>query len=277
MEGKNNHPILAPYDFTSVSDVALTHAAKFCQLSGKPLIVLNVEDISTQKFLKQHNQIGQFLNDRLKGICENVSSTYNIKVSYLIRSGNILSIRKIADELSISFMFIGIDQPHSIASNVFKVIGTSPAPVYVVQGDIESKNIRNIIFPVDGFEETRQKITCAVKVAKLTSANVKLFSIKLNEREQQLSQEVRVKQIEKVLYEDQVPFTTEYAIRKENEFADELMEYAISNKGDIFILMKTPRTFFPNLFINPIDKKVLMNPLNIPSIYVNPRDVGRYN
>lgn len=277
MEGIKEHPILVPYDFTPVSDVALAHAACYSQICGCPIVVLNIVDESTQKFLKSHNQIDQFLNTKLKGICETIANKYNVKTSFLVRKGKIITIRNIAKELAISYMFIGIDQPQTLASKVLKVVGSSPAPVYVLQNDMQWKDIKTIVFPVDDFEETRQKISCTVKLAKLTNASVKLLSITLDDRDRQLNQEVRVKQIEKILFENKISFTTEYGKQKEKDFADELLEYAKNNGGDIFILMKTPRTFFPNLFISPIDKKVLLNSNNIPSIYINPRDVGRYN
>ncbi|MGD0711546.1 MAG: universal stress protein [Bacteroidales bacterium] len=276
MEEKKEYPILAPYDFTSVSDAAVDHAARFSQLSGQPVVVLNVVDRTTQKFLRLHNQMEQFLNIKLKDLCNDVANKYKIKISYMVRRSGILSIRRIAEELHASFMFIGIDQPHTVASNVFKVIAHSPAPVFVIQSDIEWKKIETIIFPVDEFEETRQKTACAIKLARLNKAIIKLFSITLNEKEHQILQTVRVKQIEKMLLENEVHFTTEYAKRNKKDFPDELLEYAQSNNTDIFILMKTPRTFFPNLFISKLDIKILMNRLNIPSIYVNPRDVGIY-
>jgi nucleotide-binding universal stress UspA family protein len=276
METKKEHPILVPYDFTPVSNTAISHAAIFSKLCGQPIIVLNIVDESTQKFLKQHNQMDQFLNTQLDNICKSAIKKFKVPVSYLIRKSKILSIRDIAEELAISFMFIGIDQPQNLASKVLKVVGSSPAPVYVVQGDIEWKDIKTIVFPVDGFEETRQKTSCAVKLAKLSKATVKLFSINVKEREQHTNQTVRVKQIEKMLFENEVPFTTEYAKLKEEDFPDELLEYGQANKTDIFILMKTPRTYFSNFFINPIDKKVLLNSHNIPSVYVNPRDIGMY-
>jgi len=271
------HPILVPYDFTPVSDVALAHAASYSQICGDPIIILNIVDESTLKFLKHHNQIDQFLNKKLQVISEEIADKYNVKTSSLVRKGKIISIRNIAEELAISIMFIGIDQPQTLASKVLKVVGSSPAPVYVVQGEIKWKDIKTVVFPVDDFEETRQKIGCTVKLAKQTNAKVNLLSITLDDRDRQINQEVRVKQIEKALLEHRIPFETEYAKQKEKNFADELLEYAQINKADILILMKTPRTFFPNLFISPVDRKVLLNSHNIPSIYINSRDVGRYN
>ena len=100
---KKEHPILIPYDFTAVSNIAITHAAKFSKLSGQPLIILNIVDESTQKFLKQHNLIDQFLNTQLDTICKSTAKKFKVPVSYLIRKGKILSIRDIAEELAISF------------------------------------------------------------------------------------------------------------------------------------------------------------------------------
>lgn len=276
METKKEHPILIPYDFTSVSDVAITHAAEFSKLCGQPLIVLNIIDESTRKFFRYHSQINQLLNTQLDNICKRAAKKYKVPVSYLVREGEILSINNVAKELSISYMFIGIDQPHTLVSKVLRMIGSSPVPVYVVQGNIEWKNIKTIAFPVDSYEETRQKTACAVKLAKLNKATVKLFSVYIKEKEQNTIQRVRVKQIEKMLFENEVPYTTEYAQGEEEDFADELLEYGQANKTDMYVLMKTPRTYFSNYFFSAVDKKVLLNTHNVPSVYVNPRDAGIY-
>jgi len=273
METQKEHPVMVPYDFTSVSDVVLTHAGNYCRISNRPLMVLNIVDNSTRKFLKQQNLVEKNLEAKLEEICQNLSSKFNISASFIIRKTNILSIRKIAAELNISFMFIGIDQPQRSASKVLKLIGTSPAPVYVLQGDVEWKPFKTIIFPVDEFEETRQKINLVYRLAKLTATTVKLFSITLNKRDYQINQEVRVKQIERKLLDNKIPFTTEYAKLKQENFANELLDYTQANRGDVLILMKTPRVYFPNLYISKFDKKILLNSHNIPSIYINARDV----
>jgi len=272
---KDVQPILIPYDFTSVSDVAIEHAANLAKLTNQPLIILNILDESTLKFLKSHDKIEHFLKTNLEVLCKKVIKKHNVSADFLIKKGSILSISDTAKELNISYMFIGIDQPHTLASKVFKMIGCSPAPVYVIQGNIKWKDVKTIVFPVDSFEETRQKISCTMKIAKLTNASVKLFSIYLRDKEKQYYQDVRLKQIEKQLRENEIPYTSEYA-KEEEKFPDELLKYAEANNGDLFILMKTPRLYFANIFINPVDKKVLLNTQNIPSIYINHRDVGRY-
>ncbi|MFH0864618.1 MAG: hypothetical protein V1904_00375 [Bacteroidota bacterium] len=275
MNTQKKHPIIIPYDFTGVSDTAISHAARFSQISGNPLLILNIIDESTGNYLKQHNQMDQFIHAKLKVLCKETSAKFNIEVSFLIKKGNILSIRKIADDLSISFMFMGIDQPHTNASKVMKVVCTSPAPVYVVQGNYEFADPKYIIVPIDDFVETRQKVQCATTCSKLFKATIKLLSIKPTDKTQLFKQNVIVSQIERVLHEERVPFTFEYAKGKPADFADELLEFAQQVESRIFVLMKTPRIFSPNK-ITAIDKKVLLNSQNIPAFYVNPRDVGRY-
>ena len=101
METKKEHPILVPYDFTPVSNTAISHAATFSKLCGQPIIVLNIVDESTQKFLKHHNQMDQFLNTQLDNICKSAAKKFKVPVSYLIRKSKVLSIRDIAEELAI--------------------------------------------------------------------------------------------------------------------------------------------------------------------------------
>lgn len=275
MSIQKRHPIMVPYDFTAVSDTAISHAARFSQVTKNPLIVLNIIDQSTEQFLKLHNQMDQFLNSKLEKICNDISAKYNIEATYLIRRTDIVSIRKIADEQSISFLFIGIDQPHTNASKVMKVVCTSPAPVYVVQSEYEFTEPKNIIFPVDDFTETRQKVQCAVTCSKLFKATIKLFSISPSDKTQRFKQNVIVSQLERVLHEERVPFTSEYAKGRPADFGDEILEFAQSFEAKLLVLMKTPRIFTPGKMIAG-EKKLLLNSNNIPVFYVNPRDVGRY-
>ena len=106
MNTQKKHPIMIPYDFTGVSDTAISHAARFSQITGNPVLVLNIIDESTENYLKQHNQMDQFLHSKLDKLCSDISAKYNIEATHLIKKGNIISIRKIADDLSISFMGI---------------------------------------------------------------------------------------------------------------------------------------------------------------------------
>jgi nucleotide-binding universal stress UspA family protein len=269
------NPILIPYDFTSVSDIALDHAAHFAQLYEQPITILNIVDKSTNKFLEQHNKEEQLLNIDLENICKQTENKFHVKVNYLIKKGNINSIHDIAKELNISFMFIGIDQLHTLASKILQMISNFLAPVYVVQGNIEWKDIKTVVFPIDGTEDTLQKIFYTINIAKLTDSTVKLFSVNLTDKERRYIQSVRVNKIEKLLLENNIPFITDYATRIEKEFPNELIEYAKANNANLLILMKTPRLFFADMFINPIDKKVLLNSKNIPSLYITSGDAGR--
>jgi hypothetical protein len=273
MEPIKPYPVIVPYDFTPISDIAIDHAAEIAKLCNYPITILNIVDKSTQFFIKENNIIGNLLNSKLQSICEEGSKKFNIPFNYLLQKSRVISIRKIAAELHASFLVIGIDKPKTDASTILRMIGTSPAPVYVIQDKIEWKPIKSIIFPIDGFVETRQKISCAINLARSTGANLKLFSIKKAGWGRQKTQEVVIAQIEKELIEHKIDFTLEFAKGQEEYFADELLEYGKAN-GELFILMKTPRTFFANTFFDKSDKKVLLNTHNIPTVYVNSREVG---
>ncbi len=276
METNNVHPIVVPYDFTAVSDLAIDHAAQIARLDGSPITLLNIIDKSTQHFIKTNNLVGGLLSEKLKAVCEECNKKYGVPFNYVLRKGRIISIRSAASDLKASLIVIGIDQPKTAVSQILRMIGTSPTPVYVVQDSIQWKPFKSIIFPVDKFEETRQKISCCVKLAKNTGAQVKLFSIKKANWGEQKNQEVVVSQIEKVLLENHIPFTLEYAKGKEVDFANELLEYGKVQNADLFVLMKKPQVYFANTFFNKDDKKVLLNIHNIPSVYVNSKDYGRY-
>ena len=53
-----------------------------------------------------------------------------------------------------------------------------------------------------------------------------------------------------------------------------LKEMLANCDADIFILMKKPRSIITKLFTKSIDNKIIFNSQNIPSIYVNPKDIG---
>ena len=274
MEANKTNPILVPYDFTDISDTALFHAAHIAQLKNLPLILLNIFEKSTQNFLNKHK--GKTLNEYMENICEKYSKEFDIKVGFIIKKEKVLLVSETAKELNISYMFIGIDQSHTAASKLLRMLGNSPAPVYVVHENVEWRDIKTIVFPVDSFKETIQKTSCAIKIAKHTNATIRLFSITLKDSNLQTIQEKRVKQIQQLLTDNGVNFITDFASRDEKNFPDELSDYAKKNNADLFILMKTPKKFLANILTNPVDIKFLFNSQNTPSIYVNRNNTSLY-
>lgn len=276
MENTKPYPVVVPYDFTHLSDVAIDHAVQIARLCNYPITLLNIIDKSTQHYIREHNLNKIHLDSKLNSLCEEHTKKHNIPFNYIIKKGSILSIRKMAAKLQASYMVIGIEKPKSSVSAILRMIGKSPVPVYIIQDHISCKPFKSIIFPIDGFKETRQKTLCAIRLAKGSGAQINLFSIKKNNEGRQDRQNAIIGQIKRTLSEYAVPFTFSFARGSRKAFADELLDFAKKAKGDLFVLMKTPRIYFTNTIFYKVDKKVLLNTENTPVVYINSNDIGRY-
>lgn len=269
--------ILTIYDFSDVANSTVTHAAKFAQLCNQSLVVLNLLDTKTLQTLKGEKQPTDVLKTKLKSLCDEISKTYTIEVSSIIKKAKTTSIQNIAHELGSTFIFTGIDNPQENLKNTLKLINSTTKPLYMVKKENEWRDIKTILIPIDDFAEARQKALYAIRIARQTNASVKLFSKTLKDKGLQKTQEVRVKQIEKKFIEYDIPYTTTFAKRLEKDYAEELMDFATHVNADITILMKTPMVFFENTFMNKNDKKILFHFNHTPLVFINPKDIKWFN
>jgi nucleotide-binding universal stress UspA family protein len=264
--------VLLPYDFTEVSKYAVKHAVAIAKLFGYSITLLNIHDNSTKVYMKMSNMKQDDLIFKLQEMCDFIKQTHSVDVDYNYHKGSINSICKIAKELNVSFMVLGIDEPRGNATEIMKVVSKSPVPVFVVQQKSERTDYKHLLFPLDDFPGSRQKVAWAAKIAKTSGANISIFSINQTEQEKRKKHMVIIEQVEEYFVKHGLKCTIDFAKGKLKDFATEALQFGVEKKCDLYIIMHRPKKFFAS--IDTIDKQLIFNDTKTPVLCVNLRDVG---
>ncbi len=264
--------ILIPFDFTEVSNCAVKHATALAKIFGFSITLLNIYDISTRKYLRLSNMKKTDLESKLKEISDGVKQSSAVDCDYFYKKGSIKTIRKIAEDLAVSLMVIGIDEPLLKISPILKVVSKSPVPVMVVQQKSEMLDYKHIMFPLDEFYASRQKVGWASRLAKATQAQVSIISINQIDKEKVYKHQRIIEQVEEFFHKRGIAHSTKIATGGIKDFPEEALQFGIDQKCDVFVIMYQPKKFFST--VTTLDKRLIFNDSRIPVLCVNLRDLG---
>jgi nucleotide-binding universal stress UspA family protein len=267
-----NRVILLPYDFTEVSKYAIKHAVGIAQQFNFSIKILNILDTSTKMYLHLSHIPFKDIDFVLKETCDFIKADKDIQVDYLYRKGHIGTIHDIVKELNVAYVIMGIDEPRSNSSPVMKMVGKSPKPVLVVQQKSEYNGYKNILFPLDNFPSSRQKVSYAARIAKATGAMIHIFSMQISNPTEKHKHAKIVEQVEQYFKKNEISYVTTFAKGDEKQYSAELQEYVVSKRYDLMIIMHRPPTFFA--VVDEMDKRLIFNSVNIPVVCVNPKVLG---
>jgi hypothetical protein len=273
MDQQETNKILFPYDFSPESDYSMKYLVELTKGFSYSVEILNIFDPGTKKFMKENNMTKLALTERVAQLAKDFQTKYNIPISYLIRNVPIKNIRKISEKERVSFTFLAINEPQKMASNIMKVVATSPVPALVVQNGVDYKPYNNIIFPLDDSMTSRQKAGWALRFAKKSNATVHIFSINpasLKSKEKEYRQIKVIDTVEQFFARKGVRFVSEISQGSYDDFDNDILKYAKKVSADLYVIM-IPKRIFKSIL--QIDFKIIFNPEKIPVLCVNQRDL----
>lgn len=264
---ERNPVILFPYDFTEVSDVATKHAIALAKLFGYSLKILNILDRGTRSFMKNNSLNRQGLEARLEEMSRQIKEKEGIEVDYIVKPASIKQMCKLAEASGVTFMVLGIDKPAGSKTPILQVVRKSPSPVFVIQQGCEKYDYRNIMFPLDDFHASRQKVGWAALLAHTVHGKVHIFTVQYTEKDNQFKYNKIVEQVEDFFFKRNIRFTTAISKDGMKSFTNEVLEYCHEHQCDSMVIMHRPGTFWGG--IHPIDKALIFNDSRIPVMCVN--------
>ncbi|MBP3253412.1 MAG: universal stress protein [Bacteroidales bacterium] len=169
---------------TDFNDLSLNACLKFCKSMFKDsetkYFLLHVrEDMGFfAKLLggqEVHEDYQQFHFQELQ---KNIKTLYGLDVTTYIRKGRITGeINRFVKAENIDFMVTGTSNTrlHTIGANTHKLIRTAEIPMMTVNIDIEPREIKNILLPLELNLSSRQKIPYAIQWANNYNAKLTIL------------------------------------------------------------------------------------------------------
>lgn len=287
MQNTQKNTILVPIDFSEIAMNALnqaTHVAKHFNNSIALLYVFEEAFLSALlnfgKNEKQEELAKEAITDKLQKIADEITLKHGITCSVHIKTGKIYNVAaEVADELGCDSIIMGSNGASGmgqvIGSNASRTIMHSRVPVIVIKSAQTSNVYKNIVFPVDLTLESRQKIKWAIHLAKSYGSTIHLFSFKTNDEGFDLKIKGGLHQLENMLNENNIKYTTHVKENLSENFAAETLNYAESINADLLLIMtQSEDKDFSEMVFGTYAQQIVNASQTIPVMCVNPAKTG---
>jgi nucleotide-binding universal stress UspA family protein len=270
--------ILVPIDFSDQSLIALEQSFNLSRLTNAELYLLHVIDESFHlPFLgaKEDKAIEKKAQKALEKLAEDTAKRAGIAVNTLSARGKIYDeINRAAKKLKCSFIIMGTNGSTGlkrfIGSNALRVIREAPCPVITIKGKKHRSGCKSIVLPLDLQKETKEKVSEAVKLAKLFGSTIHLISVMPSDDEFIVNKLTRqLQQVRNFVEEHSVECDSEMIEGK--DIAEEVVKYAKKVKADLIMVMTQQEMDWTDMFISPAAQTIL-NESDIPVLSIRPKE-----
>lgn len=275
--------ILVPIGFTDQSIVALQQAVRVAKLTNSGLVLLSVVELPSaikKLFSDYESEIDNYKNQIRKRL-EEIKNTYCSDISEIecmVSSGKIYKeITDVAGMIDANLIIMGTDGSSSgvsrliMGSNTNKVIRTSPCPVISIKGEQFQDGCKTIVLPLDLHKETKEKVKIAIEFAKLWNAEIKVFSVLIDNDDFIRNKLVRnLDQVQKFISDSNIVCSSELVEKdKSSKFFVSIIDYSKSVDADLLIIMTQQEENDSITFLGS-NASYIINNSDIPVMSVRP-------
>lgn len=287
MQTTQKNTILVPVDFSEIAMHALNHAVDVAKHFNNNLALLYVIEetffsslLGLGKNEKQEEMVKEAAMGRLQKLADEIKANHGIDAGIHIKTGKIYNIaQEVVEELDCDSIIMGSNGASGlgqiIGSNSSRTIMHSKVPVIVVKSGQTTNVYKDIVFPVDLTIESRQKVKWAVHLGKAYHSTIHIFSFETND--ELLDQKIKggIHQIEQILTENNVKYTTHIKHKLAGNFADETVNYAESINADLLLIMtQTEDKDFSEMVFGTYAQQIVNTSQRIPVMCINPNKTG---
>ncbi|MDZ4668688.1 MAG: universal stress protein [bacterium] len=282
MEKKKNI-MLVPIDFSEISINALNHAAQLAKHFDNDLVLLSIleEDFLSNIFSFSKNETKdnlakEALLSRLKEKATQINRDFGIHCYTEVRSGKIYKKAiETAEEYKCDCIIMGTHGANGvervIGSNASRIISYSTMPVIVVKTDKNPNAYKNIVFPLDLSQESKQKMKWAIHLGKSYHSTIHVLTYKVGDEFLDNKLAANLRQIQNI-FDDAGVKHTETILENDNDFARNTLEFAETNLADLIIIMTQQENdkSIREYIIETYAQQIVNDAGNVPIFCVNP-------
>ena len=275
MTSAKNH-ILVPIDFSEQSFIALSQSYNLARLTKATLTLMHVMEESFQLPFFSAKPLEKGLEKKvykeLDKLAQDVMSKIGVKVETLVSKGKVYEeIQKAAKKLKCTFIVMGTNGSrfkNFIGSNALRVIRESQCPVITIRGKKHRPGCKHIVLPLDISKETKEKVTKAIKFARLFGSAIHLVTILTTDDEFIVNKLKRqMDQVHAFVMQHDVACSVEYI--SGSDISEEVINYSKKIKADLILIMTQQEMNWTNMFISSQAQEII-NCSEIPVMSVRP-------
>jgi len=245
--------ILVPVDFEPQSMIALEQSYNLARLIPAEIVLLYVYDqpagIRALFGTSYDQEVIKKLEERLAHLADQVKENTGLPVAAILETGTVYSkIVETADRIQAQFIIMGThsqpEQPGEttgvLGANSSRVLRSAKCPIITINARHHYDGCRNILLPLDLTTESRQKVTWAIRIAKIYDAGIKVVSGIWSKNNPEVRNRLTflARQMQQVIEREGIRCTAEIIEDVENEKAliPAVLKYA-EDQDDIDLIM----------------------------------------
>lgn len=258
-------PIIVPWDFSELSEYALEHAVNIARIVKCDIFLVHIT--------KKQSDV-EPAEERLTKYISDIESKYGVKPLYIIKEGSIFT--EISDLIEEKNAFFAVMGTHGIkgmqkftGSWALKVIAGSKSPFIVVQAPPSSKELKNIVFPVDFKFSEKEKLLWAEFISRHFNSKFHLCYTDISDPSFKKKVNSNMILARKYLSGKGVEF--EIVKLDGKAISESAIEYAKEINADMIMISTTKNISFQDYVLGASEQKIIANKEKVPVMTVNPR------
>lgn len=287
---ENAISLLIPVDFNEQSLIALEQSYNLARLLQTELVLLYVHE--ERDFLnslfsgEQKQQITKDINHRLEEIASEVSKKTGLRVMPVVKRGKVHSaILETAEQFNSRFILMGTNDALTetekygmIGSNTSKVIRQSKIPVITFNTKTHFDGCRSILLPLDLTKDTRQKVTHAIKMARLFGSTIQVISVLWDADSKSIQQQLKAQLFQAQNFIQEAGIKCKATLLETGSSTQDLVP-AILNYSrdqediDLIMIMTQQENRLVEFFIGSAAQQIIRES-TIPVMSIIPKDLG---
>ncbi len=280
-----NPKILVPIGFSEQSLIAFEQAVHLASAINAEITLLSVfEESGTLRklFSDTEDEFLKLKKNLIKNL-EDIASKYDsspVEIRTMVAKGKVYEeIVASADAINASFIVMGTDgkpgqmKKRFIGSNAYRVVTTAHCPVITIKGTDHRSGCKNIVLPLDLMKETKEKVSHAVKLARVFGATIHVVSVLDTTDTFKKNKLIRnLKQVERfIATEKQLPVTARtLKPAKGDSVAATIVKYAEEKQADLITIMTQQEDYLTMYFLGSAAQEIIYTS-QIPVMSIRPK------
>ncbi|MCF8374208.1 MAG: universal stress protein [Bacteroidales bacterium] len=284
-----DNKILVPVNFSEQSLIALEQSFNLAILSKAEIILLYVNKLSSSIwniFSKdEQDAFTGKINEKLCWLAHDLSKDKDLNVRPVLRKGKVHEeVLKLANEENVSFIVMGTNNSSNmrekiIGNTTFRVVREASCPVITIKGEHHRNVCDHIILPLDLTKETREKVSHAIRFARLFNSTIHAVSVMSTKNKSQVKKlNSQLNQVVVFIKQAGIPCTAELLdVEKDNEkIANALIDHAHRKMGDLIIIMTQQENDIVEYFVGSMASEIIFRS-DVPVMSIVPTFKHNYS
>jgi nucleotide-binding universal stress UspA family protein len=280
---KTIHPIILLTDFSKNSTAAVKHAVHYAIESQKSITIINVVEYPSrilEPILLQisanifnHEEVLEATQKLLTKTAREISLQHHIEVNTkILFSNNADAFFQSMADSGVEIIISGIGNETSISTlfsckNINQMAGNSKIPMITVNNHSDYKKIENILFPINNFYYTTQKVDDIIKISRIYGASVTLLGIAPNEEEKINAMSFYMESLLEKLEKNNVK--TKIKMTISNNYSEAILKFSEQKGVDMISVVASYEDGLKNLFKSNHDVNVICDS-KVPVLTLRP-------